>query len=63
MHKSRLLLAHYSFGAMTSYAFAQYMKEVYSLEPVHVFLSGASAPYVSNVTCALKWVEQVRQVQ
>ncbi|KAF5904317.1 Tektin-2, partial [Clarias magur] len=35
----------HSFGAMTSYAFAERVKNVYNLEPVHVFLSGASAPY------------------
>ncbi|KAB5517895.1 hypothetical protein PHYPO_G00172710 [Pangasianodon hypophthalmus] len=35
----------HSFGAMTSYAFTEYVKKVYNLEPVHVFLSGASAPY------------------
>uniref|UniRef100_A0A8B9R6M1 S-acyl fatty acid synthase thioesterase, medium chain n=1 Tax=Astyanax mexicanus TaxID=7994 RepID=A0A8B9R6M1_ASTMX len=35
----------HSFGAMTSYAFAEYVKKVHNLEPVHVFLSGASAPY------------------
>ncbi|KAK3508381.1 hypothetical protein QTP70_025787 [Hemibagrus guttatus] len=35
----------HSFGAMTSYAFTEYLKKVYNLEPVHVFLSGASAPY------------------
>ncbi|XP_046700377.1 S-acyl fatty acid synthase thioesterase, medium chain isoform X3 [Silurus meridionalis] len=35
----------HSFGAMTSYAFAEYVKKVCNLEPVHMFLSGASAPY------------------
>ncbi|XP_076864123.1 S-acyl fatty acid synthase thioesterase, medium chain [Brachyhypopomus gauderio] len=35
----------HSFGAMTAYAFAEYVKKVHSLEPVHVFLSGASAPF------------------
>ncbi|KAJ8273403.1 hypothetical protein GJAV_G00101240 [Gymnothorax javanicus] len=35
----------HSFGAMTSYATAEYLKRVYNLEPVHLFLSGASAPY------------------
>ncbi|XP_030645018.1 S-acyl fatty acid synthase thioesterase, medium chain [Chanos chanos] len=35
----------HSFGAMTSFAFAEYVKRIHKLEPVHVFLSGASAPY------------------
>ncbi|KAJ8389421.1 hypothetical protein AAFF_G00119590 [Aldrovandia affinis] len=35
----------HSFGAMTSYATAEYLKRVHNLEPVHLFLSGASAPY------------------
>ncbi|XP_061112077.1 S-acyl fatty acid synthase thioesterase, medium chain [Conger conger] len=35
----------HSFGAMTSYATAEYLKREHNLEPVHVFLSGASAPY------------------
>ncbi|KAK1804878.1 hypothetical protein P4O66_019131 [Electrophorus voltai] len=35
----------HSFGAITTYAFAEYMKKVHNLEPVHVFLSGTSAPY------------------
>ncbi|XP_062866912.1 S-acyl fatty acid synthase thioesterase, medium chain [Trichomycterus rosablanca] len=35
----------HSFGAMTSYAFAEYVKTVHNLEPIHMFISGASAPY------------------
>ncbi|KAL1255295.1 hypothetical protein QQF64_013356 [Cirrhinus molitorella] len=35
----------HSFGAMTCFAFAEHLKKVYNLEPIHVFLSGASAPY------------------
>ncbi|TRY96387.1 hypothetical protein DNTS_029321 [Danionella cerebrum] len=35
----------HSFGAMTCFAFAEHVKKVYNLEPIHVFLSGASAPY------------------
>ncbi|XP_026999790.1 S-acyl fatty acid synthase thioesterase, medium chain isoform X1 [Tachysurus fulvidraco] len=35
----------HSFGAMISYAFTEYVQKVYNLQPVHVFLSGASAPY------------------
>uniref|UniRef100_A0A8C1I6W3 oleoyl-[acyl-carrier-protein] hydrolase n=1 Tax=Cyprinus carpio TaxID=7962 RepID=A0A8C1I6W3_CYPCA len=33
------------FGAMTCFAFAEHVKNVYNLEPIHMFLSGASAPY------------------
>ncbi|KAM3858313.1 S-acyl fatty acid synthase thioesterase, medium chain [Diretmus argenteus] len=35
----------HSFGAMTSFAVADTLKTVHNLEPVHIFLSGASAPY------------------
>lgn len=35
----------HSFGALTSFAVAQDLKKRHSLEPVHIFLSGASAPY------------------
>lgn len=37
-----------SFGAMSCFAFAESLKRTYGIEPIHVFLSGASAPYVSN---------------
>ncbi|XP_018605913.1 S-acyl fatty acid synthase thioesterase, medium chain [Scleropages formosus] len=42
--KSFALFGH-SFGAMACYAVAEYLKKVHNLEPVHIFLSGASAPY------------------
>uniref|UniRef100_A0A674F0P4 S-acyl fatty acid synthase thioesterase, medium chain n=1 Tax=Salmo trutta TaxID=8032 RepID=A0A674F0P4_SALTR len=35
----------HSFGAMTSFAIADTLKRVHKLEPIHIFLSGASAPY------------------
>ncbi|XP_039978459.1 S-acyl fatty acid synthase thioesterase, medium chain [Xiphias gladius] len=35
----------HSFGAFTSFAVAEALKKLHNLEPVHVFLSGASAPY------------------
>ncbi|XP_016300013.1 S-acyl fatty acid synthase thioesterase, medium chain-like [Sinocyclocheilus anshuiensis] len=35
----------HSFGAMTCFAFAEHVNKVYNLEPIHMFLSGASAPY------------------
>ncbi|XP_076157022.1 S-acyl fatty acid synthase thioesterase, medium chain [Alosa pseudoharengus] len=35
----------HSFGAMSCFAFAESLKRVHGIEPIHVFLSGASAPY------------------
>lgn len=35
----------HSFGALTSFAVADALKKLHNLEPAHVFLSGASAPY------------------
>ncbi|KAM7373493.1 hypothetical protein PAMP_008340 [Pampus punctatissimus] len=35
----------HSFGAFTSFAVADALKKLHNLEPVHIFLSGASAPY------------------
>uniref|UniRef100_A0A3Q3X8S8 S-acyl fatty acid synthase thioesterase, medium chain n=1 Tax=Mola mola TaxID=94237 RepID=A0A3Q3X8S8_MOLML len=35
----------HSFGAFTSFAVAEALKKHHNLEPVHIFLSGASAPY------------------
>lgn len=35
----------HSFGAFTSFAVADALKKHHDLEPVHMFLSGASAPY------------------
>ncbi|KAJ8000305.1 hypothetical protein DPEC_G00203460 [Dallia pectoralis] len=35
----------HSFGAMTSFAVADALKRIHNLEPIHLFLSGASAPY------------------
>uniref|UniRef100_A0AAY5KES7 oleoyl-[acyl-carrier-protein] hydrolase n=1 Tax=Esox lucius TaxID=8010 RepID=A0AAY5KES7_ESOLU len=36
----------HSFGAMASFALAHTLKRVHKLEPIHMFLSGASAPYL-----------------
>nr|XP_057902596.1 S-acyl fatty acid synthase thioesterase, medium chain [Doryrhamphus excisus]XP_057902597.1 S-acyl fatty acid synthase thioesterase, medium chain [Doryrhamphus excisus]XP_057902598.1 S-acyl fatty acid synthase thioesterase, medium chain [Doryrhamphus excisus] len=35
----------HSFGAYTSYAVADALKKRHNIEPAHIFLSGASAPY------------------
>ncbi|XP_041868518.1 S-acyl fatty acid synthase thioesterase, medium chain isoform X2 [Melanotaenia boesemani] len=35
----------HSFGAFTSFAVADALKKVHNVEPVHMFVSGASAPY------------------
>nr|XP_023648796.1 S-acyl fatty acid synthase thioesterase, medium chain [Paramormyrops kingsleyae]XP_023648797.1 S-acyl fatty acid synthase thioesterase, medium chain [Paramormyrops kingsleyae]XP_023648798.1 S-acyl fatty acid synthase thioesterase, medium chain [Paramormyrops kingsleyae]XP_023648799.1 S-acyl fatty acid synthase thioesterase, medium chain [Paramormyrops kingsleyae]XP_023648800.1 S-acyl fatty acid synthase thioesterase, medium chain [Paramormyrops kingsleyae]XP_023648801.1 S-acyl fatty acid sy len=35
----------HSFGAMTCCAVAEHLKRVHNIEPVHMFLSGVSAPY------------------
>ncbi|XP_077447483.1 S-acyl fatty acid synthase thioesterase, medium chain isoform X2 [Stigmatopora argus] len=35
----------HSFGAYTSYAVAEALKKLHNIEPLHIFLSGASAPY------------------
>ncbi|XP_061660693.1 S-acyl fatty acid synthase thioesterase, medium chain [Syngnathoides biaculeatus] len=35
----------HSFGAFTSYAVADALKKLQNIEPVHIFLSGAPAPY------------------
>ncbi|XP_026156956.1 S-acyl fatty acid synthase thioesterase, medium chain [Mastacembelus armatus] len=35
----------HSFGAFTSFAVAADLKKLHNIEPVHIFLSGASAPY------------------
>lgn len=35
----------HSFGAFTSFAVAKALKKLHNIEPVHIFLSGASAPY------------------
>uniref|UniRef100_A0A4W6EGN2 oleoyl-[acyl-carrier-protein] hydrolase n=1 Tax=Lates calcarifer TaxID=8187 RepID=A0A4W6EGN2_LATCA len=42
---SVLCLHFSSFGAFTSFAVADALKKLHNLEPVHIFLSGASAPY------------------
>lgn len=37
-----------SFGAFTGLAVAEALKRLHNLEAAHIFLSGASAPYVSS---------------
>lgn len=36
-------------GAIVCFELACYLKKHHNLEPVHMFLSGATAPYVSFV--------------
>lgn len=45
---------------MTCFAFAEHVKKVYNLEPIHMFLSGASAPYVSVICSALSYLSTVK---
>lgn len=47
-HKDEASSVCLSFGAFTSLAVAEALKRLHNLEPVHIFLSGASAPYVSG---------------
>lgn len=44
----------FSFGAFMSFAVADALKKLHNLEPVHIFLSGASAPYVSVFITSLQ---------
>lgn len=45
MRDKPFALFGHSFGALTSLAVADALKKLHNLEPVHMFLSGASAPY------------------
>ncbi|XP_055013169.1 S-acyl fatty acid synthase thioesterase, medium chain isoform X2 [Boleophthalmus pectinirostris] len=45
MKEKPFALFGHSFGAFTSFAVACALKKLHNVEPIHVFLSGASAPY------------------
>lgn len=45
MKETPFALFGHSFGAFMSFAVADALKKLHNIEPVHIFLSGASAPY------------------
>lgn len=45
LKEKQFSLFGHSFGAFSSFAFADVLKKRHHLEPAHIFLSGASAPY------------------